>query len=235
MLVSSLHLIGVTIIIFHWQLSWSLPSGFVVEDVARVTAITGAFAWHKQNQAVLFLSSKDGRLMVLDDPDNSDNYSLVADFRAWMCVDGERGLQSIQPHPNFAVNRYLYAYYTQYKEGCKEDSMDGPSNRVSRFTVSKDFRIDRSTEQVLLELPPTTKHVHNGGSLAFGKDGKLYITTGDGGSREPAVSQDLGNLLGKIICLNDDGTIPKDNPFAKQGMRCGNSGGKVSKGTCSEM
>jgi glucose/arabinose dehydrogenase len=231
----TLRLIRVFIIIFHWQVSWSLPSGFIVEDVTRVTAITGAFAWHKQNEAVLFLSSKEGSLVVMKDPDNSDDYSLVADFKSWMCEDGERGLQSIRPHPNFEENRYLYAYYTRHREGCDEDPKDGPYNRLSRFTVSKDFRIDRSSEQVLLELPPTSKHVHNGGSLAFGNDGKLYITTGDGGSRKPAVSQDLGNLLGKILRLNDDGTVPKDNPYAKDGTRCGNSGGKISKGSCSEM
>jgi glucose/arabinose dehydrogenase len=227
--------LAVFILFFYCQIAYSLPSGFIAEDVTRATAITGAFAWHKSNQAVLFLSSKEGSLIVLEDPDNSDKFSNVANFKTWMCTDGERGLQSIRPHPNFLKNRYLFVYYTKFKEGCDENPKDGPYNRLSRFYVSNDFRIDRSSEKVLLELPPTSKHLHNGGSLAFGNDGKLYVTTGDGGSREPAVSQDLGNLLGKILRLNDDGTIPSDNPFANGGTRCGSSGGKVSKGACAEM
>lgn len=58
---------------------------------------------------------------------------------------------------------------------------------------------------------PLPDNVHNGGALVFGKDDKLYITVGDGG--EPDNAQDMGTMLGSLVRLNDDGTIPDDNPF----------------------
>ena len=97
------------------------------------------------------------------------------------------------------------------------------------------LKIDLSTEVVLLETSPTLKHQHNGGNIAFGNDGKLWVTTGDGGSREPAVSQDLGHLHGKILRLNDDGSIPSNNPYASGGVKCANNGGTTKNGVSGEM
>lgn len=76
---------------------------------------------------------------------------------------------------------------------------------------------------------PTKKQNHNGGALSFGNDGKLYVTTGDGGDQ--ASVQPLDNTHGSIIRLNDDGSVPSDNPFADQNnynsYRCADSGGVV--------
>jgi PKD repeat protein len=85
--------------------------------------------------------------------------------------------------------------------------------------------------------------MHNGGAMAFGNDGLLYITTGDGGDRE--VAQPLDNVCGSIIRLNDDGTVPDSNPFTKasgyaNSYRCADSGGYVpgdapDDSVCSEV
>ena len=76
---------------------------------------------------------------------------------------------------------------------------------------------------------PTKKQNHNGGALAFGNDGKLYVTTGDGGDQGSV--QPLDNTHGSIIRLNDDGSVPSDNPFANQNSydsyRCADTGGAV--------
>ncbi|KAI2511401.1 Glucose Sorbosone dehydrogenase [Fragilaria crotonensis] len=185
---------------------------------------------------MLLLSSKEGKIYVLEDPDNSDDKFVIADLASRMCEDGERGLQSIRPHPNFKSNRYIYMFYSRSRDGCAESATDGPRNRLSRFTMNANtLKIDLSSERVLLETPPTLKHMHNGGNVAFGNDGKLWVTTGDGGSREPAVSQDLGHLHGKILRLNDDGSIPSNNPYANGGIRCGNNGGKTNNGVCGEI
>jgi glucose/arabinose dehydrogenase len=214
-----------------------VPSGFVNESVADVVAIAGTFAPNPRNggKPMLLLSAKTGTIHVLEDPDNSDHKFTIAKLDGITCNDGERGLQSIRPHPNFASNRYLYVFYSRLRNGCTESATDGPSNRVSRFTMNAStLMIDLSTEHVLLETPPTPIHNHNGGSIAFGNDGKLWVTTGDGGSKD-AVSQDLGHLLGKILRLNDDGSIPSDNPYATGGVTCGKLGGKTTNGACGEM
>jgi glucose/arabinose dehydrogenase len=74
------------------------------------------------------------------------------------------------------------------------------------------------------------KRLHNGGAIAFGNDGKLYITTGDAGIRENA--QPLNNVHGSILRINDDGTVPDDNPYTPNGgynysYRCTESEGRV--------
>jgi glucose/arabinose dehydrogenase len=215
----------------------SIPSGFAEEGVASITAITGAFAPNPRRggKPMLLLSSKEGRVRVLEDPDNSDESFLILDIENRMCHNGERGLQSIRPHPDFANNQYIYMFYSRLSDGCLEDYDNGPRSVLSRFTMDKEtLMIDLDSEKVLLETPPTPKRIHNGGTIAFGNDGKLYVSTGDGGSRNPAVSQDLGHLHGSILRLNDDGTIPSDNPYAG-GVECGQNGGKTDSGVCAEM
>ena len=82
-----------------------VPSGFVDETVADIVAITGAFAPNprKGEKPMLLLSAKTGTIYVLEDPDNSDTTFAVAALGSRMCNEGERGLQSIRPHPNFTL------------------------------------------------------------------------------------------------------------------------------------
>ena len=84
--------------------------------------------------------------------------------------------------------------------------------------------------------------VHNGGAMAFGNDGKLYVTHGDGGVQENA--QDLSTVLGSLLRLNDDGSTPNDNPFTSangyNAYHCSESEGEVpadstSDSVCSEI
>src|SRR6185369_6849026 len=97
----------------------------------------------------------------------------------------------------------VYVYYTA--------TTPAVHNRVSRFTANGDVAAAGS-ETVLLELNNLSGATnHNGGSLHFGKDGKLYIAVGE--NANGANSQTLGNLLGKILRINSDGSIPTDNPF----------------------
>ena len=80
----------------------AVPNGFVDEGVIDISAITGAFAPNprKNGKPMLLLSSKEGLVNVLEDPDNSDDAILVADLSSILCTNGERGLQTILPHPN---------------------------------------------------------------------------------------------------------------------------------------
>jgi hypothetical protein len=117
--------------------------------------------------------------------------------------DGERGLLGVAVDPNFASNHFLYAYYTVPGSPAH--------NRVSRFVANGDV-VQAGSETVLLDLDNlSTATNHNGGSLNFGTDGKLYIGVGENATGSN--SQTLGNLLGKMLRINSDGTIPTDNPF----------------------
>jgi len=113
---------------------------------------------------------------------------------------GEGGLQGLVLHPNFSDNQWLYLYLT-----VKTDR--GLINRVERYKLSGDNLTEKA---IILDNIPAAQY-HDGGRLKFGPDNKLYVTTGDAGQSGNA--QNLSSLAGKIMRLNDDGSIPADNPF----------------------
>ncbi len=113
---------------------------------------------------------------------------------------GEGGLLGVELSPDFKDNSHLFLYYT-YRAG------NQIFNRVSRFNFEENTL---SNEVSILDEIPGARF-HNGGRLKFGPDEKLYITTGD--ARDPNLSQETNSLAGKILRINPDGTIPKDNPF----------------------
>jgi glucose/arabinose dehydrogenase len=134
------------------------------------------------------------------------------DLRERVACCGERGLLGLAFHPDYADNGYFYVNYTQEITG---DLV----SRVSRFQVSADpDRADPQSELLLLEVLQPFEN-HNGGGLAFGPDGYLYIALGDGGSGgDPQGNgQSLTTLLGKLLRIDvDQGSpyaIPPDNPF----------------------
>jgi glucose/arabinose dehydrogenase len=122
----------------------------------------------------------------------------------------ERGLLGVAFDPAFTDNQYVYFYYTVPGSPAH--------NRVSRFTAGGDVA-DPSSEVVLLDLDNLSVFTdHNGGGLHFGLDGKLYVSVGENGNSTNA--QDPSNLLGKILRINPDGTVPDDNPFiGMEGVR----------------
>jgi len=114
---------------------------------------------------------------------------------------GEGGLLGIATHPDFAENGYLYVYQTVDREPIE--------NTVRRFEVDFENR-ELTDEQTIIDGIPSGR-IHNGGRIAFGPDDYLYVTTGD--SANATLAQDRGSLAGKILRLNDDGSIPESNPF----------------------
>src|SRR5437762_9638195 len=177
----------------------TLPSGFVETTVA--TGIASPTAMAIAGDGRIFVCSQSGALRVI-----KNGVLLAAPF-VTLSVDslGERGLLGVALDPNFALNHYIYLYHT----------VPGtPSNnRVVRFTASGDVALAGS-RVILLELDPlSTATNHNGGALHFGPDRNLYIAVGD--NAKGSNSQNLSNLLGKILRIGPDGTIPPDNPFVQ--------------------
>lgn len=130
-------------------------------------------------------------------------------------LDNEEGLLGLAFAPDFETSRAFYIYY----------SKDNPRRTtLSRFRAPGDAA-DPASEQVLLEVEQPYPN-HNGGALAFGPDGMLYVGLGDGGSRgDPhGNGQNTQVLLGKILRIDVSGdgegyAIPPDNPFVAGGGR----------------
>ncbi|MHB1133504.1 MAG: PQQ-dependent sugar dehydrogenase [Chloroflexota bacterium] len=114
---------------------------------------------------------------------------------------GEGGAMGLAVDPGFPAQPYLYAAYTY-------DAAEGIKNRLVRLRLAGNAA---TVDEVLLDDIPGGR-IHNGGRLAVGPDGKLYLTTGDAG--QAALAQDPQSLAGKILRLNLDGSIPDDNPFS---------------------
>lgn len=194
----------------------ALPQGRAAEPHVRLTAerlvqaeqpvqITHA----GDGTGRLFVVEKAGRIRILE------GGVLLAppflDITSQVLSRGfEQGLLSVAFHPEFAENGLLFVNYTH---------LSGDSV-VARYRVQPGgSAVDAASAQVILQIPQPAGN-HNGGMLAFGPDGYLYIGTGDGGGAgDPfATAQDPSSLLGKMLRLDvdtDEGyAIPPDNPFA---------------------
>ena len=145
----------------------------------------------------IFVTEKDGMIKVIQN--NTLLESPLAVLRGADVFDG--GLLGIALHPNFSTNHYMYVFLT-YEED------DDLWNKILRITESENKL--QSAEVILDKIPGST--FTNGGFLKFGPDEKLYVGTGTI-SDASHLPQDLDSLSGKILRLNDDGTIPDDNPF----------------------
>jgi len=144
----------------------------------------------------------DGTMLITQ---RAGQLLLVGENRTPIAVDGvehvgEGGLLGLALHPDFAKNGQLYLYMTTAVEG-------GLQNRIERYRLDGTTLVDRTS--ILEDIPGAA--VHDGGRMAFGPDGKLYVGTGDAGDGDNA--QDRTSLAGKILRLNDDGSIPDGNPF----------------------
>ncbi len=186
----------------------TLPAGFAESKVAEgLNPVSMSFA----PDGRLFLCEKHGLLRGING--NEMLPKPVLDISSQVDAWNERGLQSVCFDPEFARNGWLYVFYTHNRKP-DDRSRVSSNNRVSRFTLKGNVAAPNS-ELVVLELTDLTKAGnHNGGGLAFGKDGKLYISTGENGT--PANSQDTTNLLGKLLRINKDGSIPGDNPSYRE-------------------
>ena len=146
----------------------------------------------------IFVTEKDGFIRVIQD--NVLLKSPLASLRTADVFDG--GLLGIALHPDFSNNHFIYVFLTYDEDG-------NLWNKILRITESENKLQDAQT--IFDKIPGSS--FSNGGFIKFGPDGKLYVGTGTV-SDSSHLSQDLDSLSGKILRLNDDGTIPDDNPFS---------------------
>src|SRR5688572_13437014 len=192
--------------------SATLPAGFTETIIPGISSPT-AMAIAPDGR--IFVCEQGGRLRVIK------NGALLPAPFITISVDpaGERGLLGVAFDPMFALNNFVYVYYTV------------PStprhNRVSRFTANGDVVVPGS-ELGILELDNLTSATnHNAGAIHFGPDGKLYVAVGENAT--PSNAQTLNNRLGKVLRINSDGSIPTDNPFLdRKSTRLNSSHSQIS-------
>lgn len=141
----------------------------------------------------MLVTERAGKLVLIDEDKTIIPVSGVTHR-------GEGGLLGLTLHPNFLENNFIYLYMTT-------EGSSGLTNRVERYKLSNTTLSDR---KIIIENIPGASN-HDGGRIAFGPDGMLYIATGDAGREDSA--QDTKSLAGKILRVNDDGSVPSDNPF----------------------
>ena len=147
----------------------------------------------------IFFTERPGRVRVIENGKlRAEPLHVLSDVTS----GGEAGLMGLALHPDFARNHFVYLSYATSRGG--NTVVD-----VVRF---------RETGTALIEPHPIVRNIpaariHAGCRLKFGPDRKLYITTGDAAHRE--IAQQLDSLGGKILRVNDDGSVPADNPFPR--------------------
>ncbi|MGC5224267.1 PQQ-dependent sugar dehydrogenase [Micromonospora sp. DT81.3] len=206
------------------------PAGFSTSVVGAVVAPTA------------LAPLPDGRLLVASQrgPVYSISGGVVAptpvlDLSAKICANSERGVLGLAADPD-PTTRAVFVFYTRKGSdaACPTNASGtvlpagAPTNRVSRFVMRADGTIDPATESVLIDGILSPAGNHNAGDLFVGKDGNLYVSTGDGGCdyrggvADPGgsgcggandASRDPNILNGKILRITRAGAVPADNPF----------------------
>ena len=169
-------------------------SKFRVETVAGNLEVPWAIAFLPDGKVLV--TERPGRIRIIENGKlRPEPVHTVADVEP----SSESGLMDLSVHPNFAENKFVYIAYA-YRG-------DGKRVRIVRFKFDGGKFIEPKT--IIEDIPAAPNHA--GTRARFGPDGKLYITTGDATEKE--IAQKTDSLGGKTLRLNDDGTVPQDNPF----------------------
>lgn len=157
----------------------------------------------------LLVTERPGRLLLVDT--NGGSSALVFDDVPDLAYGGQGGLGDVVLHPDFAGNGIIYL---SYAESGDDDTRGAAVARATLELGANNATLD-DFEVIWRQVPKVSGRGHYGHRIAFSADGDLFISSGERQKFDPA--QDMQANLGKIVRLNDDGSVPDDNPFYDQG------------------
>ena len=176
-------------------LSSSTPARAAIRLVPVSTGLSAPLfvANAGDNSNRLFIVERAGIVRVLQP--GSATPTVFLDIRSRVLSGGEQGLLGLAFHPQYAGNRRFFVFYTRPADGTLV---------IAEYAASTNPNVADTTETVVLTIPHPTNSNHNGGMLAFGTDGYLYIGVGDGGGGYdiPNNAQNIDVLLGKILRID---------------------------------
>ncbi|HKR73383.1 MAG TPA: PQQ-dependent sugar dehydrogenase [Candidatus Nitrosocosmicus sp.] len=182
----------------HWTFNNTLNDSSTYKNNGMMLTMVSSMVTSPDGK--IFISEKNtGKIRILQNNILLNKPFVVIDN---LDVNWETGLLGLAIDPEFEKNHFVYVYYSTYDDNGK------PINKVVRFTEIDNLA---SNETVIFDDIPSNAAFHAGGALAMGPDDKLYISIGD--ARSSIYSQSKDILVGKILRINKDGTIPSDNPF----------------------
>lgn len=198
-----------------WRPSWPATTwlaGFDEETIATDLDMPTAFAHAVDGR--IFVAENDGLVRVI----TAAGQLLPTPFvSVSVNRDGDRGLVGIALHPDFPNTPYVYLTYTTDIVPPAPINSFSRIHRVTRWTANGNVAVAGS-EVILIDNIPSDSDSHVGGSIRFGADGKIYVSTGDGapydGTNILALrSLNVDQLVGKVLRVNQDGSAPTDNPY----------------------
>jgi glucose/arabinose dehydrogenase len=173
--------------------------------VTKVSTFDEAWAMTFLPNGKLLVTEKSGRLLLLTQ--NGDVSEPINNLPK-VAYGGQGGLGDVVLHPEFSKNRLIYLSYAE----SGADNTYGAAVSRSTLTFDEDGVATLTDSKVIWrQTPKVTGQGHYGHRIAFDPQGYLFISSGDRQKFDPA--QDMSSNMGKVLRLNDDGSVPQDNPF----------------------